>query len=199
MNIYKQISDIIPTLHGWCEVPKAITLANLVLAIKPNVALEVGVWGGRSAFPMLMACRQLNKGKVICVDPWSSAASVEGQQNEKDKEWWAQTANHELVYKSFRDNLLILGLERFADVRRIRSDEFNPPPIIELAHVDGNHGIQALKDVQKIVPSIPIGGVCVLDDLHWTGGAVEQSADYLRSHGFIELHGLGTGAVFLRL
>lgn len=204
--LYQRIAALIPTLHGWCDVPKAITLANLVLALKPRRALEIGVWGGRSALPMAMALKelavgpkQLDSGVLICVDPWCAEASIEGQTTPEDTQWWGSAQNHEFVYHDFLGNVKKFGLEDFVDVRRERSRDATVTGQIQIAHIDGLHGPDAHTDIVKFAPLIEPGGVCVLDDLTWTGGHVLRAAEWLKANGFIELHHLGTGAAYLRV
>jgi hypothetical protein len=201
-RLQRQIIDLIPTLHGWCEIPKALTLANLVLAQRPKVVLEIGVWGGRSLIPMLLAQHHLNNVglltdfRCVAIDPWHPAASVEGQTTDADREWW-RGINHELVFQHFKHTLDAIG-SNSVEIWRMRSSEADPPKTIDLLSVDGNHGQQALEDVCKFAPAVPVGGICVLDDIGWAGGFVGKSVEWLLVNGFIQLHPLGTGAVFFR-
>lgn len=197
-ELYNKIGNLIPKLHGWCDVPKAITLANLVLASKPTIIVEIGAWGGRSVIPMALACKQNGFGTIICIDPWDAKASAIGQTNEVDKNWWGNEINHELVYQHFLYNLKELKLESLVEINRVKSDDYEPPSRIDLLHIDGNHGPEACTDTMRYAAKVTPGGFCVLDDLHWAGGYVEKSAEWLKANGFIELHPVGTGAVYLR-
>lgn len=206
MKIYSDILTEIPKLHGWCTEEKAICLANLVLAFKPRTITELGVWGGKSAIPMLMALGQVYenflpefKGKLICIDPWSPDESVKGQANEADARWWSEVANHELVYQHFKHTVERLGFDALCEIWRMASNSAAVPICVDLLHVDGNHGPQALADVQKFAPAIPVHGFCVLDDLEWTGGFVRQAETWLLENGFMKIHPLGTGAVYMRV
>jgi len=207
MNLYQEILKATERMHGWCSHGKQLTLANLVLAINPKVIVEIGVWGGQSLVPMAMAvtevCNMVPEyvfPKIYAVDPWAVVESVKGQEG-ADLKWWQDEMGqpqHEHVYNCFIAKLMELGLRERVTIKRMTSDEFVSPPSIDLLHVDGNHGPQAIKDVQKFAPAIPSGGVCVLDDLNWQGGNVGKAAEWLKVNGFIELHPLGTGAVYLR-
>jgi len=199
MTLNELIVDLTPRLHGWAEIPKALTLAHYVLALRPKVIVEIGTWGGRSAFPMILACKQIGIGKVTCIDPWNSEASADGQVTEVDKRWWGSMVNHQIVYEDFLRHVQSLQIEQFVEVHRIKSDDYEPPKAIDILHLDGNHGPQAVKDAERYAPFVRAGGVCILDDLNWAGGYVKRAAEFLVTIGFLELHPLGTGAVYLRL
>lgn len=197
-SIFQQLDGLLLSLHGWSTFEKGVSLASYTLALNAETCLEVGTWGGKSAFPMLLALKHLGRGKLICVDPWKTEESAKGQTTELDKQWWGDVANHELVYQHFIYHLNKLGLQQFCEVRRMTSDQAEAPKSVCLLHVDGNHGPQALTDVQKFAPAVRQWGICVLDDLDWGGGYVRQAEKWLLENGFIMLHPLGTGAVYLR-
>jgi hypothetical protein len=194
----KTIVDLIPKLEGWCDVPKAITLYNLVLATFPKTIVEIGVFGGRSAIPMMMACKENGFGNVNCVDPWSSTASVEGQIGDEHKKYWA-SVDHDKVFENFQAAVITLNLTGHCLIHRLKSSDYTPPFIIDLLHVDGNHGVQAMEDTIKYAERVPHGGYVCLDDCAWVGGFVGKSAEWLKQNGFIELHPLGTGALFYKV
>lgn len=199
MKLYQEIKDLLPTLHGWCEPPKAITLASMVLATKPSIIVELGVWGGKSLLPMAMALRENGQGKVLAIDPWNAQASVEGQTTTPDAEWWANVANHELVYQHFLHTIDRLKLGQFIEVHRRKSEQMEIPDSVGILHIDNNHGEQAYSETVRLAPKVMQHGYVVLDDLTWNGGYVQKAADWLKENGFIEMHHLGTGAVYLRI
>ena len=198
MNLYKRILAATDGIDGWCNPDKQLTLANLVLAVRPSNIVEIGVWGGKSLFPMAITCDHLKSGHCYAIDPWTADSSVQGQEGE-DAKWWGDQAKHDIVFKRFSENITRLNLHNWISVERVSSGRANVPESIGLLHLDGNHGPQALLDIQRFGPSIRSGGVCVLDDLGWTGGAVGQASEWLIANGFIELHKLGTGACYLKL
>jgi hypothetical protein len=196
--LYKQIIDSNQQLHGWATVDKAITLSNMVLAQRPSVVLEIGVWGGRSLIPMALACKSIGWGTVIGVDPWSPEESEKGQVTEADKKWWSEQ-NHEMVFQTFKNHLRKMELEPWVEIHRVSSDRFTAPESIGLLHVDGNHGPQALSDITRFGANVISGGLCVLDDTNWTGNSVKNGGEWLTNNNFIKLHPLGTGDVYLKL
>lgn len=197
MKLHEDIKQLLPGLHGWCDRPKATTLVNMILATKPEVVVEFGIWGGRSFFPMALALKQLGHGKIIGVDPWKVEASVEGQTTDPDRKHWQET-NHEVVYQHFMHTLTRLGLEPYCEIHRCKSEEIELPGNVGLFHLDQNHGEQAFNEMVRCAPKIAPYGFVVLDDLSWSGGHVQRTADWLKSNGYLELHTLGTGAVFLK-
>ncbi len=198
MNAYTQLEELMPQLHGWCSLEKAITLYNMVRAARPTIICEVGVWGGRSFFPMAMAQRENHHGSIIGIDPWNSEASTEGQTTESDSKWWQEVASHELVYQHFLHHMNKLGLNNICEIHREKSEKIDPPSEIGLLHLDGNHGPQAYNEAVRLAPKVMKHGFVVLDDLSWSGGHVQRAADWLLANGFWELHKLGTGAVYLK-
>lgn len=196
-QLFNAITGVLPTLDGWCELEKAHALAAAVLTLRPEVVVEIGVFGGRSLIPMAMACQAVGRGKVVGIDPWAAAASVESQ-DEANRQWW-QSCDHERVYQGFLRQVAQLGLQGHVEVRRAKSDDVAPPETIDLLHVDGNHGDPAYRDVRRFGPKVRVGGLAVLDDIGWTGGAVQRGVEFLLSQGFVELYRLGTGALFQRV
>lgn len=194
----KKMIEAIESLPGWCDAAKAITLYNLVIASGAKTIIEVGVFGGRSAIPMMLACNKNSFGVVHCVDPWSAEASIEGQVQDVDRNWWG-SLNHDEIYNTFIKAVSDLGVAQRCAVHRVKSSDFVMPESADIVHVDGNHGPDALKDTQKFSSVVRSGGYVVLDDLNWAGGYVGQSATWLIENGFIQLHTLGTGALFYRL
>ena len=82
---------------------------------------------------------------------------------------------------------------------RAKSDDVEPPAIIDLLHVDGSHTIQAQRDVERFAPNVRPGGIVFLDDIHWAGGGVEKAMEKLMSMGFRHLSSRDTGGFFEKI
>lgn len=197
--IFQQIETEIMPLNGWATFEKAVALYSYTIALKPKLIVEIGTWGGKSAIPMMFGLRENGRGEIICIDPWKADESVKGQTSELDRKWWSDVANHELVYQHFLYMLDKLGLKDVCQVWRQSSDDSTSPCDIDIFHCDGNHGPQAVSDVQRFAPNVVMHGLCVLDDLDWHGGYVRQAEKWLLENGFMLLHPLGTGAVYMRV
>lgn len=196
-DIFPRINRITPKLSEWTSMDKANTLACLVIGLRPALTIEVGVWQGASLIPMALAHRAIGFGRVIAVDSWAFQASIEGQVSQDDVKWWKEV-NHVEAYNRFVTVLAEEGLSQFVEVVRARSEEYTPPDNIGLWHCDGNHGDQAVRDVQKFAPKMASNGVIVMDDYDWRGGGVRKACAALESAGWIEQYALGTGGVWRR-
>lgn len=188
MNLFNKIEAVHTNTQGWCSIEKAQTLASIILAARPEISLEIGVFFGRSLLPMALAHQAIGKGRIIAVDPWQATASVQGQVNPADQEYWNRQDMHELAYNTFMTRVNELGLNNVVEVQRKRSDEFEPPEGIGLLSVDGNHGLQAVADIKRYAPKVKPGGYLVADDIHWSGHGVEQAIALLPAMGFVELY-----------
>lgn len=192
-----QIATVLPTLQGWCTLEKALALADAVLELKPDIVVELGVFGGSSLIPMALACKQLGRGTVVGVDPWSKSASVEGY-DAANAEWWGKL-DHDAIMQGFLDAIAKLELTQRVVVKRLKSDDFPPPTVIDLLHIDAQHTDQAVRDVERFVPHVRKSGLVCVDDIEWSGGGVRRAVDLLLTMGFVQLYPIGTGAMFKRV
>ena len=187
MNLFTQIEETTGSITGWCSLEKAFTLASIVMASRPKLCVEIGVWAGKSLVPVALACREIGYGKVIAIDPWKAEASVEGQLHPADREWWSNQSHHDLIFDQFNQTLATLKLRNIVEIVRATSEEAIVPTGIGLLSLDGNHADQAIRDVERYAPNIVPGGYLVADDLGWTGGGVGRAIEKLPAMGFQEL------------
>lgn len=198
MNPRDFLKLLIPSLHGWGTLEDAYFLYDLTVKHKPKIAVEIGIWGGRTFLPVAMAMKENGFGKAIGIDPWDANVSAEGQTTIADYEWWS-VQPHETVYQHFLDHMRKVKVESFCDIRRAKSDDVEPPKDIDLLHIDGNHGPQVIKDVERFAPNVRIGGFCLMDDVKWSGGNVEKGEQMLKGMGFHAAQPLGEGCLYQRI
>ena len=202
-----QIAAVLKDGGEWCDLEKAHVLAAIVLALRPRVTCEIGVWMGGSLVPIALALRALHdldveagrdpaRRRAVAIDPWAKEASCVGQEG-ADEAWWA-SVDHDVALAAFRGRLERHGLTEIVEVVRARSDDAPVPDGIGLLHIDGNHAEQATRDVARFAPAVLLGGVLVLDDLSWRGGHVRAARGLAEGMGFRELYPLGTGIVMQR-
>jgi len=153
-------------LEGWCTNNKASILVDLVFMFRPKVVVEIGVFGGKSLVPMALALKMADCGMAYGVDPWDSAASVEGMDSD-NYSWWSQL-DHKKILHGLQYKILIFGLENHIKLIQATSEEAAPIPNIDLLHIDGNHSERtSLIDIKKWVPLVRRGGLIILDDITW--------------------------------
>lgn len=182
------IESLLPSLDGWCSQGKAHTLASIIVATRPDVALEVGTYAGRSAIPMALAMKYVGKGTLIGVDPYSPQESAKSE-NSVNSEWWLRL-DHNAILEKFKLQITRLGLQNIIRIERMTSDQYVPQLGIGLLHIDGSHGEQAIRDAQRYCPCVKLGGFVVLDDIHWLADnrmAVAEAAEWMESNGFVKL------------
>jgi predicted O-methyltransferase YrrM len=197
MSLWQTISEVQPPLPGWCVPAKAEALAAIVVALRPEVSLEIGIYGGSSFIPIALAHKEIGFGMAYGVDPWDAQASIKGEVKE-NVDWWSKQ-DYEKLYGDFMAKLKQLGLENCTRIFRQTSDSLRVPNTIDLLHTDGNHSDQAVRDVLRFGTSVRIGGICVMDDLDWVTGQVKVAERKLISLGFKKLYPIGTGAVYQRV
>lgn len=196
-SVFQRISEWIPRPPDWCSEVKAHAFAAAVLALRPEVIVEIGVWKGTSCIPLALACREVGKGIVHAIDPWSARASVEGMTG-VNLEWWSKI-NHDEIFADFMKHVSHFGLHDIIKIHRKKSDDVTPPERIDILHLDGNHSAQAIRDVDRFARNVRPGGLCFMDDLDWTDGTVVTAARNLENMGFNKLYDLEKGAMFQKL
>ena len=194
-TLNERIAALVPRMDGWCTVEKGCDLALAVIKLRAAVSVEIGVFGGRSLLPIALAHQGQDFGVVWAIDPWNPAASVIGQ-NEVNANWWGH-CDHETIYQRFLAHVKTQGVDRYVKIIRQESDSVEPPPVIDLLHIDGNHSDQTIRDVSRFASKVRPGGFCFVDDLHWAKG-VETAVDNLLAMGFVKLFVRDTGAMFQR-
>lgn len=197
-NLFDRIEKTHDSLQGWCSLDKAFTLASLIVAFRPAIILEIGVYGGKSLIPMALACQAVNNGIVIGVDPWSKEVAIREQTQAADRDWWS-AIDLEKIRSDFMARIPELNLEKFVRIERKESRFVDPPKAISVLHVDGSHGETAMYDMLKFAPRVVVGGYCVTDDTEWHGGGVARGERKLVEMGFHRIAPLGTGQIYQRL
>lgn len=197
-EIFRDVAEANARCDGWCELDKAQALAAMVFALRPEIVIEIGVYGGRSLQAFALAMKHLDHGVSIGIDPWSKEAAIAGMTDPANLKWWSEL-NYERIYNRCLENISRSDLGPFLKIIRQSSDAVDPSQWkIDILHVDGSHEETAYRDVTRYSPHVRLGGIVVCDDTNWVSGAPQRGVAWLKSNGFIELYALGTGAVFQR-
>lgn len=202
-KLFSEIATVVPTINGWCSVDKATLLASIIVATRPKVVCEVGIFAGKSAVPMALALKHVGTGKLTAIDAWSNELAVKDEVKQH-AEWWGKV-DMDAIYNEFIKHLDMHGLNAFVEVFRGNSSKVTPPSEIGLLHVDGSHTDKAIDDVERYASNVIKGGFVVMDDCGWAGGGVRRACDVLTEemnfrqlfHHFVE--GTDDFAVFQKL
>lgn len=198
-EVFRDIDEALARSDGWCEPEKAYALAAMVFALRPALAVEVGVYGGRSLQAIAIPMKFLNHGCIIGIDPWDREASLEGMTDEQNLKFWGDL-DHERIFQRCLNNISLSDLGPYAKIIRQKSDAVDPSQwVLDLFHCDGSHEETAYRDITRYCPHVRIGGLAILDDIQWISGAPKRGVEWMLAHGFIQLYPLGTGAVFQRV
>jgi predicted O-methyltransferase YrrM len=194
----RAIEEMNPKMLGWCSIAKAQAFFCSVIALRPEISVEIGVFGGRSLIPLAMAHKEIGRGIVWAIEPWDKGAAIEAQTTDADRKWWAEQ-DMEAVYQDFIKHVEATGTGSFIRVIRLTSDAVEPPAKIDFLHVDGAHSDQAIKDVKRFGPRVRTGGICAMDDIYWFGGGVTRAAAELKILGFRTLYTVDTTEVLQKI
>lgn len=155
-------------MEGWCSHQKAEILIDLILGMKPQKIVEIGVWGGKSLIPMAYALKITGGGVIYGIDPWDPGESTQCIKNELNIQHWRRS-DHEAVMNS-----LIWKISEFQlndHVRLFRGTSAKAPieTEIDILHIDGNHAEEtSFFDVIKWAPQVKSGGWIIFDDMTWS-------------------------------
>ena len=175
-QVKRQAFDWMSQLEGWCSDVKATTLVDLVLKAKPNIIVEIGVWGGKSLVPMACALQANGKGTIFGIDPWDSNASIEETMEDANRTFWSY-ANHDAIFRGLVQKIDQFGLHDHVILIKSTSEDASLIPGIDMLHIDGNHSEKtSYSDVLKWVPLMNSGGWIIFDDMTWTEKGINTTA-----------------------
>ena len=163
-------------LDGWCSYNKAAILIDLIALAKPEVVVEIGVWGGKSLVPMACALKANKKGRVYGIDPWNPIESLQHIMDGSNINYWSR-ADHEAVLNHLVDKIGKFQLGDHVELIRATSAMADEIPGIDILHIDGNHSDPTTYlDVTKWVPLVKKGGWIIFDDMTWFENGVYTAA-----------------------
>ncbi len=156
--------DAMQDLSGWCSEKKAAVLIDLILEEKPQIIVEIGVFGGKSLIPMAIALRELGKGCIYGIDAWRFEEAMFGLDFSIDRMFWS-CLDYNSIYQSLLSKISDLKLQPFVILIQSSSQEASFIKPIDLLHLDGNHSDEiSLLDVIKWTPFVRKGGLIVFSD-----------------------------------
>jgi cephalosporin hydroxylase len=180
------LKEIIESLDGWCSLEKANLMHNLVLENKPNLIVELGVYGGRSLVPMALAQLENGVGIIKGIDPWSVDASLEGNHTVQSIGGW-KGVNYSYIYERCSKAIIDYKLTN-CELLRMKSQEainLFDDNSIDILHQDGNHSEElTCMEVELYMPKLKSGGYWISDDVNFDTikkslGLIEQYCDLI--------------------
>lgn len=169
MTINEELAGQLARQSGWCGVEKGLMLYQYVVETKPKLAVDVGVFSGKSTFSLAYGMRDNNSGLVVAVDSWSQPDCVV-DSDAPTVQWWSENVNLENVYLEFLTHLTTTGLAKW--IRILRMTSYQAAMIIDepiqVLHIDGNHAEwSSTSDVALWLPKLAINGILCMDDFDW--------------------------------
>lgn len=163
-GVYKSLLS----LEGWCSKEKASEFIDLVLEVKPEVCVEIGVFGGSSVFPVASTLKLLSHGKLLAIDPWDKIECIKYFDPTEDGEhlkWWGNL-NINFIYYSYLNMLKKHDLEDYViTIRETSAKAAAQIDQIDILYIDGNHSEEVSSfDVQCYLPKVRMGGYIWYND-----------------------------------
>jgi predicted O-methyltransferase YrrM len=166
---------------GWCVYEKANRLMDLIYQTRPNIVVEIGVFGGSSVYPMAEALHYCKKGIIFAIDPWKAEDCQMGYTPDDPNYIWWTNVDLEKIYKDFTKLIKYSQLTPYCHIMRMTSlqaGEQFADESIDILHIDGNHSEEsALTDVRIFLPKVKKNGYIWFDDANWT--STNRAVEYL--------------------
>lgn len=172
-------------LPGWCTPDKAKRLMRIAKWRAPEIAVEVGVHGGRSLVALAMGVKFAGLGHIDGIDSYSAVDCLEGEQSDVDKQLWSAT-EYETLHTSALSGLTLHDLNDAARIVRKRADDAvhdYADGSIDLIHLDGNHSeLVSCRDVATWLPKMRSISTWICDDTNWA--SMKKALGMLEASGF---------------
>jgi Methyltransferase domain len=186
-----RIERCIPPLHGWTSVDKGVRMAELVVLAAADLSVELGVFGGRGTISLAIGHEAIGRGRVLAVDPWQKADSLDGVNAPENDDWWGKL-DHEAIYRSFVQALADSAVAPLCRVLRERSDVAVgrvADGSVSVLHQDSNHS-EAISTAEVMLwtPKIRQGGYWIADDTDWATTQRAQQMLLDRQFHLVEDH-----------
>lgn len=155
-------------LEGWCSRAKATALADAIVRERPEICVEIGIFGGRSIVPCAAALRQNGTGVIYGIETWNPSVATEHFTSEENDAWW-QEVDFTRIKREF---LAFIAAHGFTEQIRILECPSRHAAsffeTIDFLHIDGAHSVfNAAEDVVLYARKLRAGGIVVLDDIDW--------------------------------
>jgi glycosyltransferase involved in cell wall biosynthesis/predicted O-methyltransferase YrrM len=172
----KKIAESIePDFGGGSSLAKTFVMAYLAIIRDLKTYVEIGVYRGRSLFPVAVAFK-INDGMCYGIDPFLLEEAIEYDVEEnvgKQITLFLESLKFDDIYidvLNFRENH---DFTRHVELIRETSEDavayFKKEAIsIDMLHIDGNHDTENVQmDIDNYLPLLNDGAMIVFDDINW--------------------------------
>ena len=150
------VKEQLNSIPGWCSPRKAEAMMDVIFKTKPQVCVELGVFGGASLFPTACALKLVGSGVVYGIDAWDPGVSANYFTMGSDEwVWWTR---QDLGGRYIQcDRLMERNkLKRFCVlIKKTFESALSSIPAIDILHIDATHTpegdfIDAVPYIQKV-------------------------------------------------
>ncbi len=158
-------------ITGWCSDEKALLIMDLIKKNKFHCCVELGVFAGKSLFPIANALQYNKFGIVYGIDPWNALEAVNGFTKDNLNYTWWSAIDFDALYRQTLN--LINQKNRLHYCKIIRQSSQNALSLfenesIDFIHIDANHNEDyVLQDVTGYFSKLKNNGYLLLTDPNW--------------------------------
>jgi cephalosporin hydroxylase len=156
-------------IQGWLSPEVATAMQCLIREVKPDVMIEIGVFAGLSLINAARAMKELGKGIIYGIDPWSMDTALNNMGSGEHVGFWSDI-NLDDVHKDCVHSVAENKLDNVVLIRAPseRCHQLFRPGSVDILYIDGGHSVpQSCSDVVNYLPKVKRGGYIWLDDTDW--------------------------------
>lgn len=171
ISFKKKTIEKMNKVPGWCSSEKAHLMMDVIKKNKCQNCIEIGVFAGKSLFPIAKALQYNGEGKVFAIDAWDSSEAIKGFIASDPNYMWCSQQNFNFFYKKTLHLINESNLSKFCDI--IKRSSQNAAYLfmnetIDFIHLDGNHNEEfVFQDIINYFPKVKDGGFILLNDPNW--------------------------------
>jgi len=204
-NLKTKICRTLPRLKGWCDAEKACAMMDLVSEVRPDICVEIGVFGGASVLPTTAALKFLGHGVLFAIDPWDNGESIRNLLEGENREWWSDVDMNR-IYRSYVRMVHEFGLEQYCvTIKETSASAASRISAIDILHIDGDHSeASSFFDASTYLPKVKHGGYIWFDDTDWAEGhdqvpSTKKAVEFLQNSCTLVKVGSSNGHSWLLL
>ena len=170
-------------ISGWKHPQMAEKIMEFLHDKRPNICVEIGTFGGASAYPIAKTLSFLNRGVVYAIDAWDVEAAVEGLESAKRISWW-KTIDMQMLHQQVQNLIVQHQLEKYCFPIQKRSNQavqLFKDGSVDFLFLDGNESEKgSLEDALLYYPKVKEGGYIWLNGTKST--KKNQATAFLMKH-----------------